>query len=62
LHVYEVVCAFIARYDYPPTSRELAFACGFPSNNTAWRRLDKLREVGFVGWRDRHIRTLRVVR
>ena len=61
LHVYEVLCAWIARYSYPPTSRELAFACGFPSNNTAWQRLEKLRALGFVDWQDGKVRNLQVV-
>ncbi len=60
--LYETINAWLACYGYPPTVRELRFACGWCSTSTVEYWLWKLHVAWLIRWQLGMARTIKVVR
>ncbi|MEK4924092.1 transcriptional regulator [Cytobacillus sp. FSL R5-0569] len=60
--VLETLEKYVAKNHYPPSYRELSALVGLASSSTISGILNKLRENGYVDWKDGRPRTLKVIK
>lgn len=60
--VLNVISAYIAKHNYPPTTREISQIVGHKSTSTTHGYLERLRKSGYVDWEEAKPRTLRILR
>lgn len=61
IQVVEAIRAWVARYGYPPSTRDLASELGVTSTSVVHDHLVRLRRMGVIEWEPNRARTLRVV-